>query len=163
MRKRVGEKRTSAPTQKCSSPNRNEEDQGTGVPRTGRSRGHGRSQGGGLLASIPKASQASVPRWLQHGGAHECLPGADSPNNSVGSTSCRRGTGPIPARFPPRNLGDVGSTAENRVTSRRIVGTSERIRRPTTLIRSGQWTETVKTDGDKTERERQQLWQAKKS
>ena len=28
---------------------------------------------------FPEASEASVPRWLQHGGAHECLPRVDTP------------------------------------------------------------------------------------
>ena len=51
--------RIRAPTPKRSLPNRNEEDKGTGVPRTGRSRGHGRSQGEGLLVSTPESRVTS--------------------------------------------------------------------------------------------------------
>ena len=39
--------------------NRNKEDKGTGVPKTGRSRGHGRSQGGGPLVSIAESRGTS--------------------------------------------------------------------------------------------------------
>ena len=83
----------------------NEEDKGTVVPRTGKSRGHGQSQGGGLLASI----------------------------------------------------------AASRDTSRRTVGTSEKTRKPMVPIRSGHWIGTVKIGGGRTERERQQSRQVKKS
>ena len=74
-------------------------------PRTVKSRGHGQSQGEGLLASI----------------------------------------------------------AANRDTSKRTVRTSGKTRKPMIPIRSGHWTETVKTEGSWTGREQQQSWQVKKS
>ena len=38
---------------------------------------------------ISEASKTSVPRWLQHGGAHECLLGVDTLGNIIRSTSRR--------------------------------------------------------------------------
>ena len=39
-----------------------------------------------VVTLAPKASEAPVPRWLQYGGAHECLPRADKPGNLVTNT-----------------------------------------------------------------------------
>ena len=59
--------------------------------------------------------------------------------------------------------GPLASIVASQDTSRRTVGTSERTRKPTIPIRSRHWTETVKTEGGRTERERQQSRQVKKS